>query len=214
MYKQALESDHVTANLHKWIDLVFGYKQTGQPALDAVNVFHPATYFGMDPATVKDPLKRQALETMVKTYGQTPKMLFTQPHPARTVTSPVPSGDLTSLLNTLRGTPDTKTARKTILRPISSVKGLKWGSYVGSVAPEVGDPSIFLHKTVASSVGSLTPLLTNDVCALAPDMHLLVAYARTKAKGGRVEVTKDITWSALLTFDKPDGFFVFFYFIV
>ena len=39
---QAIESDEVSEHLHKWIDLVFGFKQTGQAALDAVNVFHPA----------------------------------------------------------------------------------------------------------------------------------------------------------------------------
>lgn len=40
--KQALESTYVTQKLHSWVDLVFGYKQLGQHAVDAINVFHPA----------------------------------------------------------------------------------------------------------------------------------------------------------------------------
>lgn len=42
IHRQALESDIVRKNLHKWIDLVFGWRQSGQPAVDAINVFHPA----------------------------------------------------------------------------------------------------------------------------------------------------------------------------
>lgn len=42
IHKQALESDHVSQHLHAWIDLVFGYKQTGQAAVDAISVYHPA----------------------------------------------------------------------------------------------------------------------------------------------------------------------------
>ena len=39
---QALESSMISSNIHHWIDLVFGYKQTGPAAIKATNVFHPA----------------------------------------------------------------------------------------------------------------------------------------------------------------------------
>ena len=34
---QALESDHVSAHLHEWIDLIFGCKQKGRAAEEARN---------------------------------------------------------------------------------------------------------------------------------------------------------------------------------
>lgn len=39
---QALESNQVRKYLNDWIDLIFGYKQTGKAAIQAMNVFHPS----------------------------------------------------------------------------------------------------------------------------------------------------------------------------
>ncbi len=36
-HQAALESDHVSRNLHNWIDLIFGYKQRGPHAVEADN---------------------------------------------------------------------------------------------------------------------------------------------------------------------------------
>lgn len=35
--REALECDHVSNNLHHWIDLIFGYKQNGPEAIKANN---------------------------------------------------------------------------------------------------------------------------------------------------------------------------------
>lgn len=42
IHRQALESTLVRNHLHEWIDLIFGYKQTGEEAIEAINVFHPS----------------------------------------------------------------------------------------------------------------------------------------------------------------------------
>jgi hypothetical protein len=44
--RAALEAPYVSAHLHEWIDLIFGYKQTGPSAVEADNVFYHLTYEG------------------------------------------------------------------------------------------------------------------------------------------------------------------------
>ena len=44
--RAALESEHVSAHLHEWIDLVFGFKQQGSEAEASHNLFYYLTYEG------------------------------------------------------------------------------------------------------------------------------------------------------------------------
>lgn len=84
--REALESEWVSANIHQWIDLIFGYKQTGPESVKANNVFYYLTYEGaVDLEKIQDPCERQALETQILEFGQTPRQLFTLPHPQRRV---------------------------------------------------------------------------------------------------------------------------------
>ncbi|KAL6633830.1 hypothetical protein ACP70R_026501 [Stipagrostis hirtigluma subsp. patula] len=80
-HRKALESDHVSAHLHEWIDLIFGYKQRGKEAVIANNVFPHVTYEGMvDIDKITDSVQRRATQNQISYFGQTPSQLLTVPH--------------------------------------------------------------------------------------------------------------------------------------
>ncbi|KAJ6239409.1 beach domain-containing protein [Anaeramoeba flamelloides] len=84
LHRKALESDYVSENLHHWIDLIFGYKQRGQEAVKANNVFYYLTYEGVvDLDKIKNPRNRVAIINQIDSFGQCPKKLFNKPHPQR-----------------------------------------------------------------------------------------------------------------------------------
>ncbi|UJR30880.1 hypothetical protein I4U23_018392 [Adineta vaga] len=84
--RQALESDYVSQHLHQWIDLIFGYKQRGEEARAADNLFHYLTY-----GVPENQISKSAdefneylsLETQILEFGQVPKQLFFKPHPRK-----------------------------------------------------------------------------------------------------------------------------------
>lgn len=84
LHRAALESKYVSAHLHEWIDLIFGFKQKGPEAVKATNVFFHLTYEGsVDLDSIADPVMREAVEQQIKSFGQTPSQLLHDPHVPR-----------------------------------------------------------------------------------------------------------------------------------
>jgi WD40 repeat protein len=82
--REALESEYVSDHLNEWIDLIFGYKQTGIEAEKAYNIFYYLTYEGaVDIDQIQDPTLKRSIETQISNFGQTPTQLFKRPHPKR-----------------------------------------------------------------------------------------------------------------------------------
>ncbi|CAH1778819.1 unnamed protein product, partial [Owenia fusiformis] len=89
--REALECEYVSSHLHEWIDLIFGYNQRGEQAELHDNVFYYLTYEGaVDLDSIEDINERAGLEAQIMEFGQTPKQLFTTPHPKKLTKSEIP----------------------------------------------------------------------------------------------------------------------------
>ncbi|XP_036091506.1 lysosomal-trafficking regulator isoform X4 [Rousettus aegyptiacus] len=205
IHRQALESEHVSQNICQWIDLVFGYKQKGKASVQAINVFHPATYFGMDVSAVEDPVQRRALETMIKTYGQTPRQLFQAAHVGRAGARLGVEGELPAavgLLVQLAFRESREQAKEAASpSPLPWIRGLKWGEYVGS--PSAPMPVVCFSQPHGERFGSLQALPTRAICGLSRNFCLLMTYS--KEQGVRSMNSTDIQWSAILSWGYADN---------
>jgi hypothetical protein len=85
--REALESPYVTENLHHWIDLIFGNKQRGDAALEAVNVFEPLSYQGAIDLDAVPEEERASKIQVINNFGQTPLQIFQRPHPQKEETT-------------------------------------------------------------------------------------------------------------------------------
>ncbi|XP_017760097.1 PREDICTED: lysosomal-trafficking regulator isoform X2 [Eufriesea mexicana] len=181
-HRAALEADLVREVLPYWIDLVFGFRQTGRPAVEAINVFHPATYYGFNVEQIADPLERQAWETMVRTYGQTPAQLFRAAHPL----------PIQNIGNTI--------VHNLVPQVIEGVNGIKWGNYVGAPGNE---PVLCWKHKHRAPLASLVPLMSGDVFGLPSYTTLLLGY--TKEKGAIMLSGTSVLGAALVSWSGTDG---------
>ncbi|XP_055847784.1 WD repeat and FYVE domain-containing protein 3 [Episyrphus balteatus] len=131
VHRSALECDYVSQNLHLWIDLIFGCKQQGPAAVEAVNVFHHLFYEGnVDIYNIDDPLKKNATIGFINNFGQIPKQLFKKAHPAKkmgnsrhSVIDPGPLIGNTTVLQSDRLFFHNLDNLKPSLQPIKELKG-------------------------------------------------------------------------------------------
>jgi WD40 repeat protein len=156
----------------EWIDLIFGYKQRGEAAIKATNVFHHLSYQGsIDLEKISDPVERLASINIIHNFGQTPKQLFTKPHPKRKVDvqsiifeeriadlrqSPTPMQIHPEAITSLYVAPDRLVAGcgQKLFIPPKGESYLEWGFADGSVrvfAVE-GDRFIGLAENLHSSL--------------------------------------------------------------
>lgn len=77
-YRKCLESSE---EINQWIDLIFGYKETGENALKAKNLFLPSAYHSSTADLLM--IDINAFEDQVILFGQCPLQLFPKEHPAR-----------------------------------------------------------------------------------------------------------------------------------
>ena len=216
VHRQALESSFVSKHLHKWIDMIFGYKQTGKAAIDAFNVYRPCLYYGFDLDSIDNSQTREAVERMIRTYGQTPKLIFQNPHPARGAGGGTQI-DL-KLVDFVFGgalgvvSPSDERLDKissAISSPMPGVFGLKWGNYVGSPA---------FRSTIECWRCRYQPAVANmfslprNVTAGVP-ANSLVLYRHVKDLGIHEQADNpdgiSVQWLGVLTYGYKDGFMRF-----
>ncbi|KAG5855575.1 hypothetical protein ANANG_G00050510 [Anguilla anguilla] len=182
IHRQALESDQVSQTLCQWIDLVFGLKQKGKAAVQAINVFHPATYFGVDVSA-----------------------LFSASHLNRPGPRLLMEGELPAAMGLLvqLAFRETREHAKEVVypSPLPWIKGLKWGEYVGS--PSAPDPVVCFSQPHGERFGSLLALPTRAVCGLSRNFCLMMIYS--KEQGVRSMHSTDIQWSAILSWGYADN---------
>lgn len=96
LHRDALESNRVSCQIHQWIDIIFGYKMSGEAAVAAKNVMLPPS----EPTNARSAGRRQ---------------LFTLPHPPRRG----------AIKKSSQHNPDLVTSEKRVLHETSTLQALE-----------------------------------------------------------------------------------------
>lgn len=118
-----------------------------------ITSFDPQTYPEFQIANITDIVERSAYETMIRTYGQMPKQIFTSPHKKSSLAKGISS--------------DSRQVLKT-------VEGLRWGLYTGS--PQLAKPRKVDTLRCSSRVSHMVLINESNMFYGLPDRcHLMQA---------------------------------------
>lgn len=85
-HREALECEHVSGQLPKWIDLMFGVTSRGEKALEVKNLFHPTAYLKEEDLEKMGSVEeRNQAELHAMEFGIVPDQLFVKEHPGKAV---------------------------------------------------------------------------------------------------------------------------------
>ncbi|KAF2987476.1 hypothetical protein EK904_002517 [Melospiza melodia maxima] len=173
-HRKALESEYVSAHLHEWIDLIFGYKQRGPAAVEALNVFYYCTYEGaVDLDALTDEKERKALEGMINNFGQTPcQLLKGISDGVPIVKAVVPRNQSRSFIS--QGSPEILVT--TSLNCVIGTHGwLPYDKNISNYFTFIKDTTVTNPKTQRSMSGPFAPGLeiTSKLFAVSHDAKLL-----------------------------------------
>jgi hypothetical protein len=87
-------------SVHSWIDLIFGYKQRGPAAVEALNVFQSLCYD--DVLQTGEGVGAGEMDA-INQFGQCPPQLFLAPHPQRAIAGPATLATRGTRVAQLRG---------------------------------------------------------------------------------------------------------------
>lgn len=86
-HRLALESNYVSMHLNEWIDLIFGFAQSGQEAVNRYNTYPPklySKYLARHKNQIKeDPVLFNVVQDTAFCFGIVPGQIFTEKHPQK-----------------------------------------------------------------------------------------------------------------------------------
>ncbi|KAK8866730.1 hypothetical protein M9Y10_009698 [Tritrichomonas musculus] len=92
-HRLALESAYVSSHLNEWIDLIFGFAQTGREAINRLNTYPPKLYpryMARHRHQIKeDPMLFQDVQNRAFCFGIVPNQLFFEKHPHKATKIPM-----------------------------------------------------------------------------------------------------------------------------